>query len=140
MKTYWGSGGMAPRILNTGTRWRRVVSFTPQPLYLRGKSTRCPLDGRLGGPQSRYGRAGRENNHYHCTKSNPCRPDRSSVTIITSRMFKWRKVKWASHVARMGEMRNVYRIPVGKPKGKSQIRKPRRRWEDNFKIVLKVTG
>jgi hypothetical protein len=55
-------------------------------------------------------------------------------------MFKWRKVKWASHVARMGEMRNVYRIPVGKPKGKSQIRKPRRRWEDNFKIVLKVTG
>jgi hypothetical protein len=33
MKTYRGSGGIAPRILDLGTRWRWVVSFTPQPLY-----------------------------------------------------------------------------------------------------------
>jgi hypothetical protein len=33
MKTYWGSGGIAPRILDVGTRWRCVVSFTPRPLY-----------------------------------------------------------------------------------------------------------
>jgi hypothetical protein len=33
MKTYCGSGGIAPRILNLGSRWKRVVSFTPRPLY-----------------------------------------------------------------------------------------------------------
>jgi hypothetical protein len=38
MKPYWGSGGIAPRILDLGTRWRRVVSFTPLPPYLQGKS------------------------------------------------------------------------------------------------------
>jgi hypothetical protein len=38
MKTYWGSGCKAPRILDLGTRWRWVVSCTPRPLYLQGKS------------------------------------------------------------------------------------------------------
>jgi len=33
MKTYWGSGSIVPCILNLGTRWRWVVSFTSQPLY-----------------------------------------------------------------------------------------------------------
>jgi len=35
MKVYWGSGGITPRILDLGTRWRWVVSFTPQPPYSR---------------------------------------------------------------------------------------------------------
>jgi hypothetical protein len=43
MKTYWGSGGTAPRILGLGTRWKWVVSFTPQPLYPEGKRPRYPL-------------------------------------------------------------------------------------------------
>jgi hypothetical protein len=51
MKTYWGRGGIAPRI-NLETRWRWVVSFTPWPLYPRRKNTRYPLDTRLGVPQS----------------------------------------------------------------------------------------
>jgi hypothetical protein len=38
MKAYWGSGGISPRILDLGTRWRWVVSFTSQPLYPQGKS------------------------------------------------------------------------------------------------------
>jgi hypothetical protein len=38
MKTYWGSGGIAPRILDLGTRWRSVISFTPRPLYPQEKS------------------------------------------------------------------------------------------------------
>jgi hypothetical protein len=62
MKTYWGSRGIAPRILDLGSRWRRVVSFTPRPLYSQGKSPRYPLDRRLGGPQSRSGRGGEEKN------------------------------------------------------------------------------
>jgi len=48
-----GSGDIAPRILNLGTRWRWVVSFTPRPLYLRGKSPWYPLHRRPSGPQSR---------------------------------------------------------------------------------------
>jgi hypothetical protein len=44
--------------LVVGTRWGWVVSFTPLPLYSRGKSTRYPLDRSLGGPQSRSGRSG----------------------------------------------------------------------------------
>jgi hypothetical protein len=55
MKTYWGSGGIAPRIPDLGTTWRAVVNFTPRPLYLQGKNPWYPLDRRLGGPQSRSG-------------------------------------------------------------------------------------
>jgi hypothetical protein len=39
MKTYWGSGGIAPRILGLGTRWRWVVSFNPRPLYPRERAS-----------------------------------------------------------------------------------------------------
>jgi len=38
IKTYWRSTGIAPRIINLGSRWRLVVSFTPQPLYLTERS------------------------------------------------------------------------------------------------------
>jgi hypothetical protein len=51
MKTYEG-------VLDLGTSWRWVVSFTPRPLYLRGKNPPYPFDRRLGGPQSRSGRYG----------------------------------------------------------------------------------
>jgi hypothetical protein len=43
MKAYWGSEDLTPRILNLGTRWRWVVSFTLQPLYCQGNSPGCPL-------------------------------------------------------------------------------------------------
>jgi len=46
----WGSRGIAPRILNLSTRWRRVVSFTPRLLCPRRKSPWYPMDGRVGGP------------------------------------------------------------------------------------------
>jgi hypothetical protein len=86
MKAYWGSGGIAPRILVLGTRWKWVVSFMPRPLYHQGKSSwypldrhwteavcltyrslypqrqgpRHPLDRRQGGSQSRSGGCGEE--------------------------------------------------------------------------------
>jgi hypothetical protein len=53
MKTYWGSGGIVPRILNFGTKWTGGVSFTPRPLYPQVESPWYPLNRRLGGPQSR---------------------------------------------------------------------------------------
>jgi len=46
-------------------------------------------------------------------------------------------VRWAGHVARMGERRGVYRVWVGKPEGKRPLGRPRRRWEDYIKIDLK---
>jgi hypothetical protein len=58
----WGSGGIAPRILYLGTRWRWVVSCTPRLIYLQGKNPWYPSDRRLGGPQSRSGYGGDEKN------------------------------------------------------------------------------
>jgi hypothetical protein len=52
-------------------------------------------------------------------------------------MIKSRGMRWAGHVARMGETRNEYRILVGKPEGKRPLRRPRRRWVDNIIINLK---
>jgi hypothetical protein len=49
-------------ILDHSIRWRWLVSFTPRPLYPRGKSPRYPLDMRFGEPQSQSGRSGEENN------------------------------------------------------------------------------
>jgi hypothetical protein len=62
METYWGSGGIASRIIDLDTSWRWAVSFTPRPLYPQGKSPSYPLDRRLGGPQNRSGCGGEEKN------------------------------------------------------------------------------
>ena len=56
------------------------------------------------------------------------------------RVIKSRRMRWAGHVARMGEMRGVYRVLVGKPEGKRQLGRPRRRWEDNIKMDLQEVG
>jgi hypothetical protein len=61
MKAYWESGGIAPRILDLGTRWRWVVSFTPPSLHPQGNSPWYPLERRLSGPQSRSGRSDEKN-------------------------------------------------------------------------------
>jgi len=51
MKAYRRSWGIARRILDLGTRWRRVVNFTSRPLYPQGKRSWYPLHRRLGGPR-----------------------------------------------------------------------------------------
>jgi hypothetical protein len=61
----------------------------------------------------------------------------SSPSII--RVIKSRRVRWAGHAARMGEM-NAYRILVGKPEGKRPLGRPRRRWVDNIKMDLREVG
>jgi hypothetical protein len=48
------------------------------------------------------------------------------------RIIKSRRMRWAGHVARMGEKRNSYRILVGKPEEKRPLGRPRRRWADNI--------
>ena len=49
-------------------------------------------------------------------------------------------MRWAVHVARMGERREVYRVLVGKPEGKKPLGRPRRRWDDNIKMNLQEVG
>ena len=49
-------------------------------------------------------------------------------------------MRWAGHVARMGEDRGVHRGLVGKPEGKRPLGRPRRRWEDNIKMDLQEVG
>jgi len=48
------------------------------------------------------------------------------------RVSKSRRMRWAGHVARMGERKGVYRVVMGKPEGKRPLGRPRRRWEDNI--------
>ena len=50
------------------------------------------------------------------------------------RVIKSRRMRWAGHVVRMGEERGAYRVLVGKPEGKRQLGRPRRRWVDNIRI------
>jgi len=56
------------------------------------------------------------------------------------RVVKSRRMRWAEHVARMGEDRGVHRVLVGKPEGKKPLGRPRRRWEDNIKMDLQKVG
>ena len=51
-------------------------------------------------------------------------------------VIKWRKMRWAGHVARMGEETGVYRVLVVKPEGRRPLGRPRRRWVDNIKMDL----
>jgi hypothetical protein len=62
----------------------------------------------------------------------------SSPDII--RQVKSRQMRWARHVARMGEERKVYKVLVGKPEGKRPLGRPRRMWEDGIRMDLREIG
>jgi hypothetical protein len=55
------------------------------------------------------------------------------------RVIKARRMRWAGHVARMGEVRSAY-ILVGRPEGRRPLGRPRRRWEDNIKMDFREIG
>jgi hypothetical protein len=57
-----------------------------------------------------------------------------------NRQNKSRRMRWAGHVARMGEGRNVYRVLVGKFEGKRPLGRPGCRWENEIKLDLREVG
>jgi hypothetical protein len=62
----------------------------------------------------------------------------SSPDII--RQVKSRRMRWAGHVARMGEERKMCKVLVGKREGKRPLGRPRRRWEDGIRMDLREIG
>jgi hypothetical protein len=62
----------------------------------------------------------------------------SSPYII--KQMKSRRIRWAGHVARTGEERNVNRFLVGNPERKRPLVRPRRRWEDGIKMDVREIG
>ena len=62
----------------------------------------------------------------------------SSPNIVW--VIKSGRMRWAVHVARMGEERGVYRVLVGRPEGRSLLGRPRRRWVDNIRTDLQEVG
>ena len=56
------------------------------------------------------------------------------------RVIKARRMRWAGHVARMGERKGVHRVMVGKPEEKRLLGRPRRSWKDNIKMDLQEVG
>jgi len=67
--------------------------------------------------------------------NNPVYCSPNIVRVTTSR-----RMRWAWHVARMGERKGVYRVLVGKPEGKRPLGRPRRRWENNIKMDIQEVG
>jgi hypothetical protein len=61
-------------------------------------------------------------------------------SLNTVRAIKSRTIILVGHVARMGEMRNLYRILVGKPEGEISLGRRRVRWEDNIKVDIWEIG
>ena len=55
-------------------------------------------------------------------------------------VIKSRRMRWAGHVARMGEERGVYRVFMGKPEGRRPLGRDMRRWVDNIRMDLQEVG
>jgi hypothetical protein len=87
---------------------------------------------RIFGPKREEGRSWRK---LHNDEIRSLYSSRNIVKVIQSRMMRW-----AGHVARMGEGKGVYRVLVGSLEGKRQLGRPRRRWEDNIKLDLTEIG
>jgi hypothetical protein len=62
----------------------------------------------------------------------------SSPNIIGQ--IKSRRMRWAGHVACVGEERNVYKVLMGKPEGKRPVGRPSCRWEDGIRLDLWEIG
>jgi hypothetical protein len=111
MKTYWGSDGIAPRILYLGTRWRWVVSFKPRPLYPQGKRPWYPVNRRLDGPQIRSGLGGEQKNSQPLPRLEPpiIQPVPQRYTTELSWLLLEIRVGWETYALSASTLN----LPVG---------------------------
>jgi hypothetical protein len=77
--------------------------------------------------------------------TNSCNAIAESETYILHfpsivRIMKARRMRWAGHVARMGEKRNAYKLLVGKPQRRRPLGRQRRRWVDKIRMDLVGVG
>jgi hypothetical protein len=63
-----------------------------------------------------------------------------STEVSFIKQVKSRRMRWAGHVAHMGEERKVYKVLVGKPEGRRPLGRPRCGWEDGVRMDLKEIG
>ena len=104
------------------------------PVSVVGIVTACGLDG--PGIESRW---------VEIFRTSPDRSHNEELSDLYSlpnivRVVKSRRIRWAGHVARMGQGRGVYRVLVGKSEGKRPLGRTRRRWEYNIKMDLQEVG
>jgi hypothetical protein len=109
MKACWGNGGVAP-LIELGTRWRWVASFTPRQFY-----PRHPLDRRLGGPQSQSWHGGEEKNSQPRRESNLRTPSyvqplASFVAVKLTSLFEKANLIIENFVSMYPKMRQCSKI------------------------------
>jgi len=63
-----------------------------------------------------------------------------SASNDISRVIRSRRMKWTGYVACTKEIRNAYKVMVGKPEGKRSLGRPRRSWKDNIRMDLREIG
>jgi hypothetical protein len=66
--------------------------------------------------------------------------NKEHYALYSSPNVKSRSLRWAGHVARMGERRCAYWVLLGKPEGRRPLERPRRRWKDNIKMDFRQVG
>jgi hypothetical protein len=121
MKMY-GKWRYNSTILDFGTKWRWVVSFTPLPLYSRGESPWYSLDRKPGGPQSR----------------SECRSVEKNLSPAGNRAPAIQPIAIPTKLSQLPtEKRNTYKNLAIKPEGKTSPGRPKCRCEDNVQIGLK---
>jgi hypothetical protein len=76
------------------------------------------------------------NNYAQICHSFAIDPVLSHQLTASLLVVKSRRIRWAGHVAHIGEDRGVHRVLVGKPERKRPLGRPRRRWEGNIKMDL----
>jgi hypothetical protein len=139
MKAYWRSGGIAPSIIDLGTRWRWVVSFTHRLLYPQGKSPWYSLDRTLGGPQSRSGRGDEEKNSQPLPWLEPpiIQPVAQCYTAELSQLLDT-ICRIYIYIAPTGDTRSTEKstVSVIKCLRKWALGKPKPTWECNTKVKL----
>ena len=121
--------------------WWTVTQFRIICVYIQGKCQLVvkhsinPIRFILTSYQTKR-RHIRINNRLHNNVTVNCLGNGTDLFSVSGSL----RMRWAGHVARMGEGRGVYRVLVGKQEGKRPLGKPRRRWEDNIKMDLQEVG